>query len=70
MTGDDEIAGALMARLEWEGDAGFAWIDELGVLRPWRRQGIALALLRQASRSPSSTAGAATRSAWVWTAVA
>ena len=22
-----------------------SWIDELGVLRPWRRQGIALALL-------------------------
>ena len=32
VTGDDEITGALMARLEWEGDAGFAWIDELGVL--------------------------------------
>jgi mycothiol synthase len=47
VTGDDEIVGVLMARPEWEGDASFAWIDELGVLRPWRRQGIALALLRQ-----------------------
>jgi mycothiol synthase len=47
VTGDDEIVGALLARPEWEGDASVAWIDELGVLRPWRRQGIALALLFQ-----------------------
>jgi ribosomal protein S18 acetylase RimI-like enzyme len=42
-----EIVGALLARLEWEGDPSIAWIDELGVLRPWRRKGIGLALLHQ-----------------------
>ena len=36
-----------MARPEWDGDPAFAWIDDLGVLRPWRRRGIALALLHQ-----------------------
>jgi mycothiol synthase len=44
----EEMVGALMARHEWEVDPSFAWIDELGVLRPWRRQGIGLALLLQA----------------------
>jgi mycothiol synthase len=44
----EEVVGALMARLEWERDPSIAWIDELGVLRPWRRKGIALALLHQA----------------------
>ncbi len=43
----EAIAGALMARPEWEGDPSIAWVDELGVLRPWRQQGIALALLQQ-----------------------
>jgi mycothiol synthase len=47
VTGDDEIVGVLMARPEWEGDPAFAWIDELGVLRPWRRKGIGLALLHE-----------------------
>ena len=47
VTGADDFVGVLMARPEWEGDPGFAWIDELGVLRPWRRKGIGLALLRQ-----------------------
>jgi mycothiol synthase len=47
VTGDDEIVGVLMARAEWEGDPGVAWIDELGVLRPWRQKGIGLALLHQ-----------------------
>jgi GNAT superfamily N-acetyltransferase len=36
-----------MARPEWEEDPTIAWIDELGVLRPWRRKGIGLALLHQ-----------------------
>ena len=36
-----------MARPQWEEDSSFAWIDELGVLRPWRRKGIAGALLLQ-----------------------
>jgi mycothiol synthase len=48
VTGGDEIVGVLMARPEWEADASFAWIDEVGVQRPWRRQGIGLALLHQA----------------------
>jgi mycothiol synthase len=43
-----QIVGVLMARLEWEVDPSIAWIDELGVLRPWRRNGIGLALLHQA----------------------
>jgi mycothiol synthase len=43
----EEIVGVLMARPEWERDPDLAWIDELGVLRPWRRQGIGLALLRR-----------------------
>lgn len=42
-----QTVGVLMARPEWEGDSSIAWVDELGVLRPWRRQGIALALLQQ-----------------------
>jgi ribosomal protein S18 acetylase RimI-like enzyme len=36
-----------MARPHWEADETIAWIDELAVLRPWRRQGIGLALLHQ-----------------------
>jgi len=43
----EQIVGALMARPEWEVDPTVAWIDELAVLRPWRRKGIALALLHQ-----------------------
>ena len=41
----EQTVGVLMARPVWEEDPTIAWIDELGVLRPWRRQGIALALL-------------------------
>lgn len=44
---DEQIVGALMSRLEWERDPSVAWIDELGVLRPWRHKGIGLALLHQ-----------------------
>lgn len=44
---DEQVVGALMARPEWEKDPDIAWIDQLGVLRPWRRQGIGLALLHQ-----------------------
>jgi mycothiol synthase len=42
-----QMVGVLMARPEWEGDSSIAWVDELAVLRPWRRRGIALALLQQ-----------------------
>jgi mycothiol synthase len=44
---DGQIVGVLMARLQWEQDPSIAWIDDLGVLRPWRRKGIALALLHR-----------------------
>jgi mycothiol synthase len=47
-TGEEQIVGVLMSRPQWEEDASVAWIDELGVLRPWRRRGIARALLHQA----------------------
>lgn len=36
-----------MSRPEFEKDPSIAWIDELAVLRPWRRKGIGLALLHQ-----------------------
>jgi ribosomal protein S18 acetylase RimI-like enzyme len=42
-----EVVGVTMCRPEFEEDASVAWIDELGVLREWRRKGIALALLHQ-----------------------
>jgi mycothiol synthase len=45
-THGEQIVGVLMSRPEWEEDPSVAWIDELGVLRPWRRKGIALALLQ------------------------
>lgn len=49
--GGEEIVGAAMTHSEWEGDPGVAWIDELAVLRPWRRQGIGLALLHRVFRA-------------------
>jgi mycothiol synthase len=44
----EEAVAVLMSRSEWEEDPSIAWVDELGVLRPWRRKGIALALLQHA----------------------
>jgi mycothiol synthase len=44
----EKIVGVLMARPAWERDPDLAWIDELGVLRSWRRQGIGQALLQHA----------------------
>jgi ribosomal protein S18 acetylase RimI-like enzyme len=41
---DAEIAGYALCGYE----NGEAWVGELGVRRPWRRQGLALALLHQA----------------------
>jgi mycothiol synthase len=49
--GEDEIVGVIMTHSEWEGDPGVAWIDELAVLQPWRRQGIGLALLHSVFRA-------------------
>ncbi len=44
----DEIAGVALCKLEANDDAEIGWIDELGVRRPWRRKGLALALLQHA----------------------
>jgi mycothiol synthase len=43
----EEPVGVLMSRPAWEHDPGVAWIDELGVLKAWRRRGIARGLLHQ-----------------------
>ena len=51
VTPDGEIAGAVMTHSRWEGDPGVAWIDELAVLRPWRRKGLGLALLHSVFRA-------------------
>lgn len=42
----DEIAGVSLCRLEAWNDPSWGWVDELGVRRDWRRQGVALALLQ------------------------
>lgn len=44
---NEEMVGTIMARPKWERDENLAWVDELAVLRPWRRQGIGTALLHQ-----------------------
>jgi mycothiol synthase len=44
----DEIAGLCLCRqYSWE-DKDLGWVSILGVRRPWRRQGVGLALLRHA----------------------
>lgn len=40
----DEAAGAALCKVE----GGIAWVDTLGVRRPWRQRGLGLALLRHA----------------------
>jgi GNAT superfamily N-acetyltransferase len=42
-----EIVGFLLPRLQLSQDPEKAWIYIVGVRRPWRRRGIALALLRR-----------------------
>ncbi|MFQ5614066.1 MAG: GNAT family N-acetyltransferase [Anaerolineae bacterium] len=42
----DEIAGMSLCRPKITEFPGMGWVDELGVRRPWRRRGLALALLR------------------------
>ena len=44
---DEQVVGVTMCRPEFEEDPNLAWIDELGVLRAWRRKGIALAMLHR-----------------------
>ena len=41
----DEIAAVCLCRPLWYDDPDMAWVNTLGVRRPWRRQGLALALL-------------------------
>jgi mycothiol synthase len=41
----DELAGICLARGERAGDETVGWISVLGVRRPWRRRGVAQALL-------------------------
>ncbi|MDX1615767.1 MAG: GNAT family N-acetyltransferase, partial [Candidatus Promineifilaceae bacterium] len=44
---DDQIAGVSLCRPSSHQDPAMGWISTLGVRRPWRRQGLGLALLRQ-----------------------
>lgn len=44
----DEIAGLLRAKAKTSQDPEMGWVSILGVRRPWRRQGLGLALLRHA----------------------
>jgi mycothiol synthase len=41
-----EVAGISLCDLQSEDDAALGWVGSLGVLRPYRRQGLGLALLR------------------------
>lgn len=43
-----EIAGVCLCRPHQSLAAGFGWVDVLGVCPPWRRRGLALALLTHA----------------------
>jgi mycothiol synthase len=42
----DEVIGTALSRLSLPADPGMGWVFSLGVLRPWRRRGIARALLQ------------------------
>ncbi len=42
-----EIAGTALGQAAWAEDPDAGWIYGLGVRRPWRRRGVALALLQQ-----------------------
>jgi mycothiol synthase len=44
----DQIAGFNLCRPNAYDDTEMGWVGSLGVLRPWRKRGIGLALLRQA----------------------
>jgi mycothiol synthase len=41
----EKIAGALLGRVR---EAERGWVDQVAVLRPWRKRGLGTALLRQA----------------------
>ncbi len=42
----DEVAGISLCRISSYEDPEMGWVNTLGVRRPWRRQGLALALLQ------------------------
>jgi mycothiol synthase len=42
----DEIAGVCLCKHQTEGRPDVAWVETLGVRRPWRRRGLGEALLR------------------------
>jgi len=42
----DEIAGVSLCRLRVSSYPGYGWVGTLGVLRPWRKRGLGLALLQ------------------------
>jgi mycothiol synthase len=44
----DTIAGTCFCHFKTTEDPAMSWVNDLGVRRPWRRQGIALALLHHA----------------------
>jgi GNAT superfamily N-acetyltransferase len=44
----DEIAGVALCRRQTDEDPDMGWVDTLGVLRPWRKRGLGLALLLHA----------------------
>jgi mycothiol synthase len=44
----DEIAGVALCRLRSHEDPAMGWVKTLGVKRPWRRNGLGLALLQHA----------------------
>jgi mycothiol synthase len=46
----DEVVAFCMCPPHKEGEPGLGWVDNLAVRPPWRRRGIALALLRHAVR--------------------
>ena len=46
----DEIAGMSLCRPSIVSDPEMGWVNTLGVRRPWRRQGLALALLQHSIR--------------------
>lgn len=47
----DDLAGIALNSWHFSGDPQFGWVQILGVRPPWRRRGLATALLRQSFRS-------------------
>ena len=47
----DQVAGSALCLAKSSEDPAMGWVDVLGVRRPWRRNGLALALLHHAFRA-------------------